>query len=95
MVMAWTRITQAAPTKQFMPRFAIDSAVLGDAAGTSEEAEEVEEKMVQMVLFPTPPRTCPGLRTGFQTFTSCLAACHRSISLLQSSNLQKYLLYII
>lgn len=31
----------------------------------------------------------------FQIFASCLAACHRSISLLQSSSLQKYLLYII
>lgn len=38
-VMVWIRITQAAQTKQFMPLFAIDSAVLGEAAGASEEAE--------------------------------------------------------
>lgn len=37
--MAQIRITQAAQTKQFMPQFAIDSAVLGETAGTSEEAE--------------------------------------------------------
>lgn len=37
--MAWIRITQAAQAKQFMPLFAIDSVVLGETAGTSEEAE--------------------------------------------------------
>lgn len=63
---------------------------------SSREAEmKLKQKSLQPVGVPTPPRTCPGWRTIFQIFTSCLAACHRSISLLQSSNLQKYLLYII
>lgn len=93
---ARARVTEAALTKQSVSLSAIDSAALGDTAGSSWEAEiKEEQKRPQTVCTPTPPRTCPGWRTIFPIFTSCLAACHRSISLLQSSNLQKYLLYII
>lgn len=90
------RITKAALTKEFMSLSAIDSAAPGESAGSSWEVKIKEkQKSLQTVCVRTPPRTRPGLRIIFQIFTSCLAACHRSISLLQSSNLQKYLLYII